>query len=311
MSATASLPGHLAILYAGEYTSKKHIYCPPSAALVTAGSAGAAAAVTANFSVTYTGFTPAAQAAFQAAVNVWSVLLATPVTIRIDAHWTPLAPRVLGSAGPASFNRDFTSAPSPGTWYPIALANKIAGRDLATHPTDAHIKANFSSSFPNWYLGSDGRTPSNQYDLMSVVLHEIGHGLGFIGSMHFDAATGQGSWGLRTPFPLAYDRFVKNAQGQSLLDTALFPNPSSALAGQLQSNQLFFNGPNTRNANGGRPAQIYAPIRWEEGSSFSHLNEVSFPSGNANSLMTPQIGMGEAIHSPGPVGLAILHDQGW
>ena len=43
---------------------------------------------------------------------------------------------------------------------------------------------------------------------MSVVLHELGHGLGFAGSMDVDGALG--SWGLGTAFPIIYDRFVEN-----------------------------------------------------------------------------------------------------
>jgi len=170
--------------------------------------------------------------------------------------------------------------------------------------------ANFNSNFANWYFGTDGVTPPDRYDLMSVVLHELGHGLGFVGSMDV-SNNGAGSWGLGTGFPIIYDHFAKNLLGQRLLDTALFPNASAELAGQLQSNQLVFDGPNTRASNGTNPARIYAPITWEQGSSFSHMNEVTFPSGNASSLMTPQIGMGEAIHAPGPVGLAVLHDLGW
>lgn len=35
------------------------------------------------------------------------------------------------------------------------------------------------NSNTNWYYGIDGNPPSTKYDLISTVLHEIGHGLGF------------------------------------------------------------------------------------------------------------------------------------
>ena len=54
---------------------------------------------------------------------------------------------------------------------------------------------------------------------------------------------GEGSWGFGTGFPIIYDHFSENLQGQKLLDTALFQNPSTELAGQLQSNQLFLTDP--------------------------------------------------------------------
>ena len=65
-----------------------------------------------KFDVTYHGFSDEAKTAFQAAVDVWSVTLTSSDTIRVDAHWTPLDdPRVLGSAGPESFLRDFSTVP--------------------------------------------------------------------------------------------------------------------------------------------------------------------------------------------------------
>jgi hypothetical protein len=53
----------------------------------------------ATIEVTYTGFTPEAEAAFQTAVDIWESLISSPVTIRIQAQWTPLSSGVLGSAG--------------------------------------------------------------------------------------------------------------------------------------------------------------------------------------------------------------------
>jgi hypothetical protein len=303
--AMQSLGGQLVVLRAGGYSSRTHVFAPPAAALLTA-HAAAAPAVTARFEVTYTGFSDEAKAAFQAAVDVWSVTLTSGVPIRVDAHFTPLDPGVLGSAGPEAIFRDFTSAPRAQTWYPGALANKLSGTDLSAG--SPHITANFNSDFSNWYLGIDGATPADRYDLMSVVLHELGHGLGFVGSAN--VGQGVGSVGLEG-LPLIYDHFIENNHGEQILNASLFPSPSAELAGQLQSSQLFFNGARAVAANGNTPVRIYAPITWEGGSSFSHLNEVTFPAGNSNSLMTPQIGMAEAIHFPGRVGTAVLRDLGW
>jgi hypothetical protein len=294
-------------LRAGAYNAGGGVFARPAAALRMA-RAASAPAVTAKFNVTYHGFSAAAKTAFQAAVDVWSVLLSSSVTIRVEAHWTALGFGVLGSAGPVNIERDFSAAPQPNTWYPIALANKLAGADLT--PGSAHIIANFNSTFSNWYFGIDGATPLNKYDLMSVVLHELGHGLGFIGSM--DASSGLGTWGFGTRFPIIYDQFTENLRGERLLDLFPSPTPSTALAGELTSAQLFFDGSAVRAANGGAPARIYAPIVWDEGSSYSHLNEDTFPAPfDINRLMTPQIGMNEPIHDPGPIGLGLLQDLGW
>lgn len=300
------MKGHFAVLRAGGYSAPAHIFSPPGAALLTAGAA-TAPLVTAKFEVTFQGFSDEAKAAFQAAVDVWAITLTTNVPIRVDAQWNALDPRVLGQAGPANVLQNFQGAPQNNTWYPVALANTRSGSDLTAG--SPHITAEFNSNFANWYFGTDGQTPVDKYDLMSVILHELGHGLGFVGSANVN--NGQGSWGLGTGRPFIYDRFVENTQGKKILDTTLFPNPSTELAGQLQSTRLFFNGSRARTANGNKPVHLYAPITWEGGSSYSHLDEVTFPSGSSNSLMSPQLGMGEAIHSPGSIGLAILQDMGW
>ncbi|MFZ6000215.1 MAG: hypothetical protein ACOYW3_06865, partial [Bacteroidota bacterium] len=57
---------------------------------------GAARTQTANIEVTYQGFSPEAQAAFQAAVEIWETLLTSDVTIHILARWAPLGTNVLG-----------------------------------------------------------------------------------------------------------------------------------------------------------------------------------------------------------------------
>src|SRR4026207_2315711 len=63
--------------------------------------------------------------AFQHAVDIWSQRLDSTVPIFINAQFPPLAPNVLGSAGPVSVVRDFPNAPRAGTWYHVALANKL------------------------------------------------------------------------------------------------------------------------------------------------------------------------------------------
>jgi hypothetical protein len=140
--------------------------------------------------------------AFQFAADVWGATLDSPVEIRILASFEPLActanTATLGSAGAFSVFRDFGSetleffpGPEyPSTWYHIALANKRAGTDLSL--TDGNtipgnnIRARFNSILGNagcltgtfWYLGFD-RNHGNNIDLVTVLLHEFAHGLGF------------------------------------------------------------------------------------------------------------------------------------
>jgi hypothetical protein len=257
-------------------------------------------AVTIN--VTYTGFTPEAQTAFQYAVDIWASLLTSGQTIEIDAQFTALGAGILGSAGPDMVHKDFAGAPLAGTWYPSALADKLNGADL--NPGSPDIGANFSNTF-GFYFGTDGNPGVGEYDFVSVVLHEIGHGLGFLSLTGVNLGLGYNEF---MGFPFVYDSFVENGAGAGILS---FTNGTFNLALVLTSNDLFFDGPSAVAANFGPRPPIYAPSSWNAGSSISHLNEVAYPAGDPNSLMTPAIGPEEAIHSPGVVALGILEDIGW
>ena len=270
----------------------------------------AGAQANASITVTYTGFTPEARAAFQFAVDIWATQVSSPVPIRVDAEFVDLGPGILGFSGPLSLWYDVPGG-LPDSLYPEALANHLAGWDVGPEWPD--VEALFSST-TFWYFGTDGRGPFGSYDFVSVALHELGHGLGVFGSARV-ASNGQGRWGY-TGLPVIYDQFVVNGAGQSIVDTAVFPNPSTALAAQLTGNNLFFSGPQTRAANGGAAARLYAPSTFAGGdtlwgSSYTHLDETTYGYGNPNSLMTPFLSRGEVIHDPGAIVHGMLRDMGW
>jgi hypothetical protein len=260
---------------------------------------------TPSITVFYTGFSPEAQAAFQYAVDIWKSLIVTTVEIEIDAYWRPLAPNLLGTAGAYEFVRAFPNAPTQN-WYPIALANKLAGKDLAQAYPD--IVANFSSDPKLWYFGTDGRVPSGKYDFVTVVLHEIGHGLGMSGTM---TVAGTGNWGTNyaDKYAAIYDTLGVNGSGTNLV--AGFKNRSLDLQKQLVSGSVFWGGDAGKLGANGAPPKLYAPKTWAAGSSYFHLDEATYPAGNPNALMTPGANSAEAAHSPGPIVLGMFADMGW
>ena len=281
---------------------------PPDAFLNGRRNPRARLAPTAQFIVSYTGFTPEAQAAFQYAVDIWSSILVSPVPIRIQANWVQQDRGVLGSAGPTAIRVGSNGTQKANGIYAIALAEKIARRQL-NNPADADISADFNRN-NNWYYGTDANPPAGQTDLVSVVLHEITHGIGFIG---YFSAPENGSTGqyLSNGFPGVYDHFIENAQAQRLVTSQeAFPDNSTALFRQFTGNSLFFNGPILRQ-NTGQRAKLYAPSTFDRGSSLYHLDENTYPAQNPNSLMTPQLANAEAIHSPGPLVLNMLVDMEW
>src|SRR5437763_1525823 len=86
--------------------------------------------------------------AFQYAADLWGATISSNVTIRIGASFVPLSctatSAVLGAVGANEIWTDFPNAPKTNTWYPSALASKLAGSDVAT-PGQPHIIAQFRS----------------------------------------------------------------------------------------------------------------------------------------------------------------------
>jgi hypothetical protein len=248
--------------------------------------------------VTYIGFesVPQAQQAFQRAVDIWSSLLTTSVPIRIEARWTSLGQGVLGSANYTAAYANFKGAQKLNVFYPVAIAEKITGQELNGGEPD--LFANFNSSF-NWHFNPDTPPPAQTYDLTTVVLHEIGHGLGFSGT--FTVSSSQGMFGLSgTGIPIIYDVPIERVSGPNLIETIV--SPSAEMATPLTSNNLFFD---ERSGH----TKLYAPTTFNGGSSISHVDESTF-NGTANALMTPQIAAQEQLNHPG-IALEMLKDLGW
>lgn len=250
-------------------------------------------------------FPESAKAAYQAAANIWAETIQSSVPIRIKACWASFGGSTLGYAGGGNLYLDFPNAPKANTWYAEPLANALSSTDRSATSYDIHIT--FNGNFP-WYYGTDGNTPAGQYDLVSVVLHEIGHGLNLAGFM--DYASGEGAYGGGSGLPGIYDTFVKDGNGVPLLNTAVYTNPSIALGAALTSNNLWFDGTAARAANGNQAVKLYAPSAWSPGSSYSHLDYTTFANTD-NKLMVYALSAGSSIHNPGDVARGILQDLGW
>jgi len=83
----------------------------------------------------------------------------------------------MGQTGITALYANFPNAQKMNTYYVVAMAEKMAGKDL-NDPANPDIVMSFNTQF-DWYFGLDGNVPSDKYDFVSVILHEIGHGLGF------------------------------------------------------------------------------------------------------------------------------------
>jgi hypothetical protein len=300
-------PFILSTCYAGNKV--KSIYVPPPNEFFSRLNRKGGAVIT----VKYTGFSAAAKAAVEYAARILESVLPPDAHFTVLATWEKITTSgVLAQSSTTDLIPGWgINAQVPYALYPIALAEKIAGKSL-NKESEGDIVLYVNSSV-NWYLGTDGKPLSLKYDLVTVVLHEMIHGLGFLDSM--TAGTTTASYGV-SGVPMVYDTFTENLAGKRLTDTLSFMNPSSDLKGALTSGQLYFNGPLIKNYTiiNKYPvarARLYAPATFDAGSSVSHLDESSLSTRDSDALMTPIIDYGEAIHNPGRFTMSMLGDLGW
>jgi hypothetical protein len=254
--------------------------------------------------------------AFQYAADLWGACINSNVVIVILAEMNPLTctptGAVLGSAGAGSAVRDFGSAPVAGTWYSQALANALEGVDV--DPGNPDIVAQFNSSINgspsclasySWYYGYDGNPGVNQIDFVTVVLHEIGHGLGF--QTYVDLASGAKLLGFNDTYMLNLARAgatpstypaMSNSQrvSASTSDPNLRWTGASATAEQP-------NIPVTAGLSGAF-VRVHAPNPQQPGSSVSHWS----------SAVTPDESMEPAYAGPNhnmSLALNLMEDIGW
>ncbi len=252
---------------------------------------------------------------FNRAAAIWGAYLDSSIPTVVSAQFNSLSPcspsgGTLGSTGVIFIHRDFPGAIFPGTWYHDALANKLSDED---RNAAADIFAQFNSDVDNgclgvgtrFYYGFDNATPADRVNLLVVLLHELGHGLGF--STFVDGGSGALAAGL----PDVYSRFMFDRDVNLTWDQM---TDAQRQASALNSNDVLWDGPNVRIASGfltaGRDAatgrvELYTPNPLENGSSISHWNTTATP----NLLLEP-------IITPGlPLDLdltrQLMRDLGW
>ncbi len=321
------MPGPQDVLYAA-VGDANYAYGPSMRQINQRMAALTANAQSATFQVTYdAGFmaNTQAQAAFQAAINIWSTVVTSPagIPIKVNAKFDNnfSSGAILGSAGPTVVC-DVTGGPT-GTLYAAALANVRNNNSNCADSSGFEISAHFNSSFSNWDFGTSGAPVKGKYNFATVVLHEVGHGLGFYGSMQSSGGVGSHFYDTAgSPGAVdIWDRFITigTPNGASIV---LVPTPSTSLGADLISNNLFFDGASTKANNSGSAGKIEShdfsvafpgsgdDHGFLQGSSYSHLDDVLY-SRTPNGLMTWQLNAAEVYTDPGPIMRGIFADEGW
>ena len=248
---------------------------------------------------------------FQAAADYWEARILSTVTILVGINMDPLdcnsSNAVLGAAGPVSVFRDFPNAPVANTWYVGAVADSLAGeRD----PGRTDIGATFNSSIDNnnsclsginWWLGINSPAPGGTISLYDTVLHEIGHGLGFLSlvlqnGVRFDNRNDAYMLQLFDEQTNEFWRTMTNNERQtSSVNTGQLvwrgvnadSNSSHLSSGSLTNNHI----------------RMFAPNPFQQGSSVSHWDTVLSP----DELMEPSATPTSDDRST----IQLLSDVGW
>ena len=188
--------------------------------------------------------------AFKYAADIWGATLTSPVPIVIDAKFSALTctdtGAVLGSAGATTVFRDFPGAPKTGTWYSYALTNKLYGGD-ATGGAFAQINANFNVNLGNpgcltgtpFYLGLDNNHGA-AVDFVTVLLHEMGHGVGFQTFTSGLSGNQLGASQTSPGYPSAWDHYLLDNTTNMLWKSM---TPAERRASALKPNGLSWTGP--------------------------------------------------------------------
>lgn len=268
----------------------------------------------ASFEISYTdpigsGFNDAVtgetrRRAFEAAVGAWTKVIQGTVPIRIvvamddiddgddDADTT-----ILAVAGPLEYwLRDGAAVPSALEWQ---LKKR---RNATAEDADLEVLVNSSA---DWDYAPNGVAARGKASFVYTLIHEIGHGLGFVDS--FDVETGE----YANEVPLIYDTFLNRGSGAR---ERLTDRLGDEAIDDLQSDDLFFAGPNAVEASHRsiRPLpmiKLYAPDPYEPGSSISHVDLDTY-SDFKTGLMTPS-DFGSGTDKIDILTLAILQDLGY
>ncbi|GAA6134402.1 hypothetical protein NBRC116188_11910 [Oceaniserpentilla sp. 4NH20-0058] len=268
--------------------------------------------------------------AFIKAAEILANQIHSPVTIEVNARFSSLEcdinSAVLGSAG-ASTSVAFEPSDNVvgaeiDTFYPVALANALIGFDIVTDEPD--IYADFNSNLGDlsclqdagWYYGY-ADAPGFETGFLSVLLHEILHGLGFA-SLINPSSGAKPTDNLGNPLDDIYSNFLFDA---SLNDTWNDLNNSQRVNSAV-GDQLFWNGSQTNTQaigtldsgfldadssgtfTSGDKIKMHAPSELALGSSVSHFDIGVSP----DELMEPNL---TDIGCQTGLALNVLQDLGW
>jgi len=236
------------------------------------------------------------------ATLIWSKYIKNKTPIVINVSWVSIPGTVAAYARATQSFVNIPELPLSNFVYPIALAEHFAGYSLNNDNADIDLAI---SSEQDWFINVDTIGRNNKIDLVTIIIHEIAHGLGIIGNFEY-----KDSKIALAGYPYIFDNFLFHKNGISCLDTYNNSNLSQdSVKSFFTSNELVWKGQYSKSILGRYP-EIFSPSSFNSGSSLYHIDEDTFIDTDTNSLMTPFIG-DLLLRDPGLLTVSLLADIGW
>ena len=131
------------------------------------------------------------RAVLQRAINIFASRLDSNTTIRLDASFDDLScgeRTILGQAGSRGLARNFANAPETNVNFPYSLAAALRGSVFSDSSSEMRVTFNFrvdegdcTEALTGFWYGMDPSVAPEfgTQSFLELVLHELGHGLGF------------------------------------------------------------------------------------------------------------------------------------
>lgn len=239
-----------------------------------------------------------ARNATELALEIWSEAIHSDIPIHLEITWSDQLTNVLAVGQPAKYFKNFTKPPLTHVWFPVALAEKLSNQSL-NGAEDADIIIQISTNQP-WYFGTDQLPPAEQFDLVSVLLHEIAHGLGFLSGA---TLSGEQVTIFNEGDLVPYDLLLTNDPSA----TPLYRSGASVDLTDLLTNQPVYL--QTHCSEDFHEYKVFTSFPFLPSVSLSHLDTSFFE--NQKVLMAPYFQPGSAFHEIDAPTRQVLCALGW
>lgn len=223
-----------------------------------------------------------------------------PIKVKIKFAKTSRE-NVLAIGEATSYEIGFSDLAHPSFFYPISLAEKIANKNMNGDNVDISVVVNEGI---NWHYGIEPAGVEGKFDLISILTHEMTHGLGF------QSLVSVFNHSVDTSRKLSiFDSFIVDGLNNHLYPNSYMQGPAVAYH-VITKDALYFKSPHYNLIYPDSLIALYSPKIYAAGNSIHHLDDKKNQYVN-NKLMRPGFARGDYLRQIDVQTKSILHDLGW